>query len=246
MKTNEVQNLLSTVKTLLKNRSMNYSAFAALMGMSESGVKKMLNGEDCSMSRLIQVSNVLGVPLHELLKLSNTNEPHTIRLTPVQQDYFVENMPYFYFYATLVEHLYSRDAIQEVTGLSDASTDLYLRQLNSLGLFPLAGDGRLEVCPAFIADVRSGRGVSLFVGPKVNRCIRELMCARMFDTANTFSCAGSDLYDAETLAKISEAFVQRRLSLTVDSIDALRVSLRALINTYSERASIERATHPPE
>ena len=63
MKTNEVQAILSTVKTMLKNRSTNYSEFAVLMGMSESGVKKMLNGDDCSMSRLIQMSNVLCVPL---------------------------------------------------------------------------------------------------------------------------------------------------------------------------------------
>ena len=54
------------------------------------------------------------------------------------------------------------------------------------------------------------------------------------------------MYDAETLGKISEAFVQRRLSLTEESIDALRLSMRELIKTYSERASIEGATHPPE
>ena len=30
------------------------------------GIRGEKDGEDCSMSRLIQVSNVLGVPLHEL------------------------------------------------------------------------------------------------------------------------------------------------------------------------------------
>ena len=72
------------------------------------------------------------------------------------------------------------------------------------------------------------------------------MCARMLETANTFACEGSDEYDEATLGKISEAFVQRQLSLTQDSIDALRLSLRELIQTYGARASIERATHPPE
>ena len=100
MKTTEVQAILSTVKRMLKNRSITYSEFAELMNMSESGVKKMLNGDDCSMSRFIQMSNILGVPLHEVLKVANTNEPHTIRLTE-EQSFFVENMSYFYFYSTL-------------------------------------------------------------------------------------------------------------------------------------------------
>ena len=58
-----------------------------------------------------------------------------------------------------------------MTGLSDASIEHYLRKLAMLRLFPLGHNGRVEVCETFIAEARSGRGVALFVGPRVNRCI---------------------------------------------------------------------------
>ena len=240
----EIEHILSTVKTMLKNRNFPYREFAKSMEMSESGVKKLLNGTDLSMSRLVQISNVLAVPLTEIVKASQDSKSYVIRLNTRQQDFFVENMQYFYFFSTLVEWRFSRDDVQEMSGLSEASVDVYMRKLAELELFELADSPRPTVSAAFIREARKGHGMSLMVGPRVNQLIRNEMCTRLLDTANTFAVNGSDIYDEDTLKKISEAFMQRRFTLTVDSINALRLSLRELINTYSKRSSIEQSTHP--
>ena len=96
----EIEHILSTVKTMLKNRNFPYREFAKSMEMSESGVKKLLNGTDLSMSRLVQISNVLAVPLTEIVKASQDSNSYVIRLNTRQQDFFVENMQYFYFFST--------------------------------------------------------------------------------------------------------------------------------------------------
>lgn len=246
MHTNEVQNILSTIKTMLKNRSIHYREFADMMDMSESGIKKLLNGSDCSLSRMIQMAQVLSVPLHEIINASEGTEPHTIQLTDAQQNFFVENMGYFYFFSTFVERLYSREQLSEVTGLSEGSIDGYIRKLADLGLLPLIDDGTLHVCPNFIRSARSSAGVALFVGPRINRLIREQMCGDLLAAAEEFACNGSEVYDSDTLSRISEAFLQRRFTLTVASIDALRLSLRELINTFAQRSAIDSTTHSPD
>ena len=88
--------------------------------------------------------------------------------------------------------------------------------------------------------------MAVYVGARLNRRVRREMSLKLLDAADDFACNGSELYDSQTLAKISEAFLQRRFTLTVDSVNALRLSLRELITTYSKRSAIESTIHPKE
>ena len=62
--------ILATLKTALKGSKMTYRGLAEQLEMSESGVKKMLNGSDVSLGRLLQICDVLQVPLSEVVASS--------------------------------------------------------------------------------------------------------------------------------------------------------------------------------
>ena len=157
-----------------------------------------------------------------------------------------ENVEYYFFLARLVELAYDREAVQEATALSDASTEHYLRKLSQLGYFPLLRGARSVVDPSFVRKALRHRGVRVEVGPELGRLVRRDMAHRLLDRAESLSCEGSDDVDPATLEKVTGAFVQRRHSLTVESADALRRSLLELVERTSARAAMEAVTCPKE
>lgn len=181
--------------------------------------------------------------LSEVVHAAREVTPHTVQIPAEQEDFFVENVEYYYFLATLVQHQYDRGALQAVTGLSDASAERYLTRLSELGFFPLEeGAPEARVSSAFITEALKGAGVSMQVGSRLGRQLRRELSHRLLDTAEDLKCNGSDVYDAHTLKRIVEPFLQRRLTLTVDSVEELRQSLGELLRTFSARSRREQTT----
>lgn len=240
----QIAAILTTLKSALKASNMNYRELAERLEMSESGVKKMLNSGDVSLGRLLEICEVLHVPFGEVVTASGRGEPHVVDCRG--DAFLLENVSYYFFLARLVELGYDRDAVQEATGLGDASTERYLRKLSQLGYFPLVRGDRSVVDPTFVRAAFRHVGVSVKVGPELGRLVRRDMAHRLLESAETLACEGSERLDAATLNRVTGSFVQRRLALTVDSIDALRRSLLELIETTTDRAALESVTHPEE
>ena len=150
----------------------------------------------------------------------------------------------WYLLARLVELSYDRDAVQEATGLSDASTERYLQKLAHLRYFPVLqfSGQRSAVDPAFVQQALRHTGVRFKVGARLGRVVRRRVAHRLLDTAETLACEGSEAFDAETLQMVTGSFVQRRHRLTVTSANALRRSLLELIETTAARAAMEGVT----
>lgn len=55
------------LKSILKARRIKYAELAPRLGMSESGLKKLLNGVDCSLSKLGQVCDELDISMSSLI-----------------------------------------------------------------------------------------------------------------------------------------------------------------------------------
>jgi transcriptional regulator with XRE-family HTH domain len=77
---------LSGLKRALKLKGITYTDLASRLRMSESGVKKMLNGKDLSFRRVLQICEILGVPASELLAASEKAAIPEIELSEKQEE----------------------------------------------------------------------------------------------------------------------------------------------------------------
>jgi DNA-binding Xre family transcriptional regulator len=77
---------LNGIKKALRAREITYSDLASLLKMTESGVKKMLNGKDISFRRLLQICDVLNVLPGQLFSLSENASIPTFELSEEQEN----------------------------------------------------------------------------------------------------------------------------------------------------------------
>ena len=60
--------ILEVIKGELKKRRMTYANLATELSMSESGVKKLLSSNDCTYSRLNEISDVIGISVNKIIE----------------------------------------------------------------------------------------------------------------------------------------------------------------------------------
>lgn len=84
--------LKPVLKDLMKRQGITYKDMSRHLGMSESGVKKLFQATDCSLSRLEQMSQLLGSDLGTLiLKAQNADELQQFEIDPKAQNFLVKS-----------------------------------------------------------------------------------------------------------------------------------------------------------
>ena len=91
----DFESILITLKTILKNKKITYQILAKMMGMSESGVKKVFSGNDCSLGKILKVCEVIEVDLSEVLKFSKESLKKEFKLSRTDEIFFVKHWDYF-------------------------------------------------------------------------------------------------------------------------------------------------------
>jgi transcriptional regulator with XRE-family HTH domain len=125
--------ILETLRKILKNRKLTYAQVAARLGVSEQTVKRVFNGDDCPVSRLLEICDVAGVKLADVMQLTENEGEAFFELTPEQEQHFVDYPSEYRFFIQLLEGK-DADAIKAEHGLSDRAVFKYLRQIEALGL----------------------------------------------------------------------------------------------------------------
>src|SRR5262245_24995659 len=77
--------LFDALKRLLRARKVTYAELGRRLRLSESGVKKIFSGEDCSLVRLGQMADAVGFSLGELFEAGARPAIEHVALTHVQQ-----------------------------------------------------------------------------------------------------------------------------------------------------------------
>ena len=83
--------LMNTLKTVLKNKKIRYSFLSQELGLSESGLKKMMSAQDISIERLNKICKVIEISIVELIQLSQSQEIQNIEFTPAQNELLLKN-----------------------------------------------------------------------------------------------------------------------------------------------------------
>ncbi|MCA9671657.1 MAG: helix-turn-helix transcriptional regulator [Myxococcales bacterium] len=136
--------LVEVIKSALRAHGLTYAELAGRIGMSASGVKKLLNADDAGFGRLSDIAAVLGVPLGELIEASQRGD-ETVELSEAAQRYFLAQPRCFAFYWKLAVEGMTPAEIGARFGVSEERRERYLTALQSLGLVARrGGEVRLE------------------------------------------------------------------------------------------------------
>lgn len=82
---------VDAIKKALKSRGLTYGELAQQLKMTESGVKKMLNGKDISFQRIIQICKVLDVLPGQIFSISEKSSLPVLLFSEKQQDALIND-----------------------------------------------------------------------------------------------------------------------------------------------------------
>ncbi len=141
----EFKRVIGTIKSICKNKKLTYKDLGLKIGMSESGIKKVFTGKDCSFSKLSQICNVLDVSLADVIHESQRVLVIDEKFTPEIEDFFAKNMKYFYYFWKLVAERQSIEEIQSYFGLSESENFGYLKKLDEFNLIELGPNEKIKI-----------------------------------------------------------------------------------------------------
>lgn len=149
------QRIKTALKDRLKKKGMTYEELAEHLEVSVPTVKRYLGPEELTVSRLLQICEVVDLELEELAKIIEVGGQQDERFTDEQDKFLAKNPKHFAYFMRLCEGL-TPSQIAEKYGLTQRSTDKYLIGLERAELIRVTG--RMRVKPAFKRTPSLGRG----------------------------------------------------------------------------------------
>jgi transcriptional regulator with XRE-family HTH domain len=129
--------IFDNFKSTLKQKNMTYADLARKLNLSESGVKKIFISNDCSYSRLNEISEALEISLIDVLSSSLDHEIKEVRFTLEQEKYFIKHPSLFSFFWKLIQERESVETIKNEFGLTEKEVFLFLKKLDDFGIIEL-------------------------------------------------------------------------------------------------------------
>lgn len=140
----QVQNFVfvrNEIKQLLKSRRIKYSALAKPLGLSKSGIKKMLNAKDLSFNKICSILDATGINVTDFFQALGQPPVQEKKLTPQQEEFLVRNPSFYHFFHQLMNFDLDWRRLKEIHNLNQKSVDQYLLKLDKLGLIELHPSG---------------------------------------------------------------------------------------------------------
>ncbi len=137
--------ILNELKIILKRNKIEYKELAAHLGLSESGLKKVMNAEDGSFSRLEQICRFLGVSLADVIHQIEDQELHNVAFTSSQEDFFAKDRIHFLTYWMLAYERRDSAEVQKLLQLGDRELWRILYRLDGLNLLRLQTGNRIKL-----------------------------------------------------------------------------------------------------
>jgi transcriptional regulator with XRE-family HTH domain len=162
---NDYQLATQALKVILRAQKVTYRELAKAIGLSESGIKKVLSAKDGSFQRLAQMGRYVGASINELLDQRSSHMTE-VTFSPEAQAEFLEDPELFQFYWLLVYERMSLEDLSKARSISEKDRFKYLRKLDRLRLLMLLPDGRVRIPP-----VQQIRWVG--DGPLIRKLYRE-------------------------------------------------------------------------
>lgn len=224
----ELTEIQKVLKRIIKAKGLTYSDLAALMDLSESGIKKMLTSNDLSFNRIKSICEALEVGFADVIAEVNESEVREEQFTDAQERFFLKNQDYFHFFWKLVVERDSLEKIKRENTLNDKQISKYLTKLDSFNIIELHPNNRIK-----IPRRESKRWVG--TGPLTQKVQKDW---------------GSSLWNEAIQKNFNEedgahTFV-RHLKLSPTSFDDLKLALEDLEKEFVSRSTREQSLSKDE
>jgi len=216
-------NVVETLKKVLKVKKITYKSLADELGMSESGVKKLLTSKDISLTRVEQITRLIGLSLADLFQIADEAEVKNVRLSPKQENALFENNLLFRVYWFLAVEEKTLDAIKKSEKLTNDQLQRNLLKLENLDLIKIGKNNR-------IASVHKGLFRWASDGPLVKKLNNEW-------SENTLKKVLSHKNNADCLHRLSY------LRLSDKSKTAFYERLNELVNEFARLSQREKTRY---
>ncbi|MBL7672464.1 MAG: helix-turn-helix transcriptional regulator [Bdellovibrionaceae bacterium] len=133
------------LKKVMKERGLNYGQVAKATGRSESGFKKIMSANDCSLHRLESICGAIGLRLSDLILAAENRELLNVTFEPQIEDFFLRQREGFQLYWLLVYERRTLDQAQKIMRIEKKRLDSLVRTLDKLNLVKLLADDRIVV-----------------------------------------------------------------------------------------------------
>jgi transcriptional regulator with XRE-family HTH domain len=139
----EIVQLITTIKRQLKARGLTYKDVGRALRLSEASVKRVFASERFTVTRLAQVSQLLGFTLAELLQESSSSVPPLDTLTREQESQLTAD-PMLLLVAVCSLNHWSLTDITHVYDVPRAEAVKRLRILDRMGIIELLPGERIR------------------------------------------------------------------------------------------------------
>ncbi len=168
---NKVKHCLAIIKEQVKKQALSYQQIADKLGVSLLTVKRQLNGNEISMSKLLALCDSAGLNFIEIWQSVESQQVKHTFFTK-EQDYAFYKYPHlFQYFVDILQQKKSPEQLQEYWQLTPSSTHIYLRKLERLNLIRLSLQGDIS----FLVTEPLGFGAdSLFVKKDIQNALAEV------------------------------------------------------------------------
>ncbi len=140
----EANQLVATLKRLLKRRGMTYRDVAQQLGLSEPTLKRLFASGRFTLERLVQVSNLLGYTLAELSREAEASRQQLATLTEQQERELVSD-PGLLIVAVCALNHWSMAEILGHYRITEHDCLQHLLHLDALGIIALMPGNRIRL-----------------------------------------------------------------------------------------------------
>jgi DNA-binding Xre family transcriptional regulator len=131
--------LFGSLKQILKAQKIRYKDLAELMNTSEPTIKRLFSEQDCKLSRLMEVCEVIGISFTELVELA-AKQPITPTVLSLETEQVLASQPGLMAFFMLLVSEFDIESIIRHNQLSIHDGYRYLRELEKLELICLRQD----------------------------------------------------------------------------------------------------------
>ncbi|MCC5878819.1 MAG: helix-turn-helix transcriptional regulator [Idiomarina sp.] len=209
---------LEQVKQRLNERGIQYQALARQFDVSVNTIKRMLNGDDISMQRLLMLAEICDLNVEQLLSNATQQHAEHTYISDRQDAAFAEDPALFTLFTRL---FYEQTPLTEVVaklGLDEIETYQYLRTLEDIELLELSPGNRFRFL------------VSPPLGFKRNsRVLRQQI--------NNYLDVAKQALNADQPGE-NQVLLVKPMQLPAETFQQLCLDLRAVIDKYAEASEV--------
>ena len=135
--------LMGELKRIVKEQGFSYKDLAKTLKMSESGFKKLINSEDCSLGKVEKICNTVGIRITDLFISIEKLQLEEVRFTQLQESFFTSQRTGFLLFWLLAYERRPLTEAQSLLKLDSKKIWSMLRKMDSLNLIKVLPKDRL-------------------------------------------------------------------------------------------------------